>query len=577
MSERRVNSILAVDFGSVNARALLFEKVDGFWKLAAREAAPTTSGGPQADLAALLEILGERSGRRLVDETGRLIRPAREDRVGVDYFLTSASAGPPLRAALVGLYPQVSIAAARRAIAPFYIDVAAEAHLEDGSSARGRLNRIVQSQPQLIFIAGGMDGGARTVLLETLALAREAVSLMPPGKKPTVLYAGNNSLAPAVREMLGQQVEVMIAPNIRQPGGEALEPAQEALGRHFDRLKRGGVAFRGLAALSDSGFLPTARGLETMTAFFGRSRGVDALAIDFGSAKTMLCLARPGQTHTVIRNDIGLGHSAATALEAIGEEAVARWLPFQPRKGELKDYARGKGLTPSRQPLDMRQRAIEYALLRRGIRLVARDLPQLDRARVGLVILAGATLGGAGQGALDMLLLADALELEGVIEARSDPLGALPALGAMASVEPTAVVQLVDAGVLEAVGALIRVSGRASAGAAALRIEAKVDGGEMIDREVKVGDVWHLPVPAAGMADLRIQASRGLSIGGRRRLRLKLAGGRGGLLFDARLDAPGTASSMRQRAVNMLRWHAAVIGRDSPVAIPESWLAGVEE
>ena len=96
------------------------------------------------------------------------------------------------------------------------------------------------------------------------------------------------------------------------------------------------------------------------------------------------------------------------------------------------------------------------------------------------------------------------------------------------------------------------------------------------ERDIGAGDVWHLPVASAKTIDLRIQASRGLSIGGKRRLRMKLRGGRGGLLIDARLDAHASAKSITERAVNMLRWYAAVTGQESPVAIPESWLAGLD-
>ena len=190
------------------------------------------------------------------------------------------------------------------------------------------------------------------------------------------------------------------------------------------------------------------------------------------------------------------------------------------------------------------------------------------------MVLAGATVCGAGQGALDMLLLADALDPEGVTRVKADPLGALAALGALASVEPSAVVQLVNADVLQSVGALIRVSGQAAVGETALSVEARVDGGDAIEREIRAGDVWHLPVPMSSIADLRIQTRRGLSIGGKRRLRLKLRGGRGGLLFDARLDARAAAAAMSERALTMLRWYAAVTGPGRPVAIPESWLAG---
>lgn len=580
MTEPRINSILAADFGSVNTRALLIELVDGGYRVVGqglgRSAIGSAADDAHTSLAAILREMSESSGRRFFDEAGNIIRPEQSDRVGVDYFLTTTSAGQSLRAVLLGLYPQGSIASARRAIAPFYIDAVAEVHLEDGLGAKGRLNRIVHSRPQLIFITGGTDGGARAVLLEMLALAREAVSLMPQGNRPAVLYAGNSSLAPSVQEMLSQQAEVLIAPNIRQGDGEALEPAQAALGRYFDGLLRHRRSFRRIASMSDSGLAPTARPVETMTAFFARSRAVDVLTIDCGSARTMLALAQKGMLHTAIRNDFGLGHSAAAALELIGEAEIERWLPFHPRKGELAQYTLNKGMRADRVPLDMRERVIEYALLRAGIAFMKSDLGALDQARVGLVLLAGATLTGSGRGALDMMLLADALELEGVVEVKSDPLGALPALGTLASVAPRAVVELVNGNALEHVGILARVSGRVAAGATAVKVKAKRENGETIERDVAAGDVWHLAAPRAGAIDLRLQTRRGLSIGGKRRQRIQARGGRGGVLIDARLGAQAGAKTMTERAVNMLRWYAAVTGQEGPVAIPENWLAGAE-
>ena len=183
---------------------------------------------------------------------------------------------------------------------------------------------------------------------------------------------------------------------------------------------------------------------------------------------------------------------------------------------------------------------------------------------------------GSGIGALDLLLLADALELEGVVEVKSDRFGVLPTLGTLASVAPGAVVQLILGNALEHVGSLVRISGRAAAGAMAVKVKAMREKGETIEREVLAGDVWHLPAPAGSAVDLRAQTRRGLSIGGKRRLRIQARGGRGGVLIDARLDAQAGSRTMTERAVNMLRWYAAVTGQEGPVAIPESWLAGAE-
>ena len=97
MSETTINSILAADFGSVNTRALLFDIAEGEYRLVAQGRGRTTIGSPVDDahlgLATVLREMAEATGRRFLDEQGNVIRPEREDRVGIDYFLTTASAG----------------------------------------------------------------------------------------------------------------------------------------------------------------------------------------------------------------------------------------------------------------------------------------------------------------------------------------------------------------------------------------------------------------------------------------------------------------------------------------------------
>lgn len=585
MSESKINSILAADFGSVHTRALLFDVVEGEYRLVAQGRSRTTIGSPVDDaylgLATVLSEMAVATGRRFLDEQGNVIRPEQAEGVGVDYFLTTASAGQALRAVLVGLYPGHDLVAAQRAITPFYIEVAATVHLEDGLGPKGRLNRIVHSRPQLIFISGGTDGGARTVLLEMLTVVRQALTLLPMGSRPMVIFAGNSSLTTSAREMLSQQAEVLFAPNIVGSGSHSWEAAQAVLAGAVADHKRHGRSFQRVAAMTDSGLLPTARGVETMTAFFSRAQRQDVLAIDIGSARSTLSLAGDGRVWTAIHNDIGLGHSAASTLELIGEEAVSEWLPFYPRKGELAQYVLNKGLRLETVPRDMRGRTIEYALLRASMTYMlraarARGNSAVDPARVGLVLAAGAAFSGGGQGALDMLMLSDALQCEGVLRVKADPHGALAALGALAPAQPMAVVQLANSSVVEDVGAIICVSGKSAADATALKVSVRLENGELLQREIADGDIWHLPLAAGATADVRIQARRGLSVGGKRRARAQLSGGRGGLLFDARLDTLEKETSMTVRAVNMLRWFAAVSGRDEPVVIPESWLAAAD-
>ncbi len=585
MGKTPIRSILAADFGSANTRALLFAAVDGQYRLVAQGKGPSTIAPPRDNarlgLSKILREIGAATGRTLLDAQDAVIRPQRDGSAGVDVLLCSASGLQPLRAALIGLYPQHSIAAVKRAIAPFYLDIVAEAHLEDGLSARGRLNRIVQSKPQLLIITGGTDGGARAVLLEMLSLARQALALLPRDEKPALLYAGNSSLTSAARQMLSQRAELHIAPNIRHHGGERREPLQAALQRHFaERLGRS-PRFRHIDDMCEGGIQPTARGLETMTAFFSRMASGDVLAIDIGSARSQLAFASRGEVVSAVRSDIGLGHSAASTLDLMGADALRDWLPFHPRKGELARYARDKRRRFAASPLDMRERYLEFALLRASLHLLQRQLAgalpgtgmQLSRERIALALISGGAFLSSGQGALDMLLLADALLPEGIMQVKADPYGALSALGTLASIEPTAVVQLLGGKALQDVGYLIRASGSAPAGATVMNIKLQRASGAALAKELKAGEVWRLPLPAGESAELQIQMRRGAAIGGKRRLQRELRGGRGGLLFDARLDALPPSASVSERAVMMLRWLAAVTGREHPVAIPEDWLA----
>ena len=591
MTEGRKDSILAVDFGSVNTRVLLFDVVDGEYALVARRQGKTTINAPADDarlgLIKILRELSSAADRRFLDDDGELIKPEQSERIGIDFCITTASAGAPIKLVLLGLLPDKGIASARRALAPFYTDVVAQVHLQDGLSDRARLNRIVESRPHLIFICGGTDGGARAVMQNMLDLARQAVAAIPPGNRPTVLYAGNKDLATGARETLGQLVEVMTAPNIRPtPQREAIDATQQVLSRFYDEFRRrAGGSYRNISPISDTGILPSAHSFEMMTAFFARMLDTVVLSVDIGGAKSALCLAQGDKRHSALRTDIGMGQSAANTLELAGEEAVKAWLPFHPRQGELAGYAVKKSLRSLNMPLDMRERYIEFALLRAAIQLLlaaaersgAESAARIALSRLGLIVTGGATLASSGQGALDMLLLSDALPISGVAQVMSDRHGALAGLGALAPTNPSAVVQLLQSGVVERVGSLIKATGTAPAGNRALKISIKMPSGEIIGCEIVAGDVWHLPAPAGSSVDISLQTGRGIRVGDKRRLRLRLRGGRGGILFDARLSPMSTAESITERAVNMLRWYAAVTGEDQPVMIPESWLVAPED
>ena len=114
MADTRTGAILAADFGSVNTRVMLFDLVDGEYRLVARGDGRTTLGYPLDDVSVgfdrILQTLTESTGRQFYNPAGEFITPETPNRSGVDYLLTTASAGRPVRAVLIGLVPHISIA-----------------------------------------------------------------------------------------------------------------------------------------------------------------------------------------------------------------------------------------------------------------------------------------------------------------------------------------------------------------------------------------------------------------------------------------------------------------------------------
>ena len=96
----KVSVILATDCGSTTTKAILIQKVGGEYRQTHRGEAPSTVEEPFADVTigvinAVTEV-AELADRRLVDDDGRIIQPAR-DGEGCDVYISTSSAGGGLQ------------------------------------------------------------------------------------------------------------------------------------------------------------------------------------------------------------------------------------------------------------------------------------------------------------------------------------------------------------------------------------------------------------------------------------------------------------------------------------------------
>jgi len=220
--EQRIDSILLADCGTVMTKAVLLEQVAGQYRFVAQGETPTTAEYPWSDVAAgihhAVERISEATGRHFFDTSGNLISPELAGGQGVGMFAATVSASQPLQVVLAGLVRDLSVASAERAAAGTYSlvkAILANDGREGGLSGEERVRTILDAAPDVICIAGGIEDGAVTPVLELVETVALACSMMDTSVRPRLLYAGNSRLRQRVVNIVGGQADLRVADNVR--------------------------------------------------------------------------------------------------------------------------------------------------------------------------------------------------------------------------------------------------------------------------------------------------------------------------------------------------------------------------
>lgn len=621
--DQAVDAILVADCGSSFTRVSLLERVETGFSFVAHAMAPTTAEPPWSDVSAgvrhAIEQITGTTGWSLLDDTGTLMIP-RVRSAGVDLFLLTCSAGQPLRVVLAGLMSQVSLASLERAASGSYVEVLGNmardyagllgenglrgVHTSAGSTQwRGSLKDlpspsggaglsdeekiaiIRQLCPDVVWVAGGTDGGSHEPvrdLVEAVALACKLVDSSP---QPAMVYAGNAELRSEVVELIGEEVELEVVDNVRPTlDTENLTAAQAAFQEAYVRRKVQRLPGMGtLAGWSGEPILSTAQSTGFLVRYLERlyASGKGVLCADVGSFNTFIAASLPaqptplrsspaengqaGQQILQVVTNLGMGYGAPTLLERVGLEAISRWLPFEPEPGEVEQVLMNKGVQPTTIPADRRQLLIEQAAAREALRLVMRQAREAWRASPdGLrrrltpllepIIASGSTLAQTPRPGQAVLMLLDAIEPVGISTVLLDEYGVASALGAVAVTHPLAAVQALDAGAFSPLGTIVAPVGRARPGEVVLRAKVTFQQGAELAMEVKYGSLEVLPLPAGEKAMLELRPRRGFRVG-RVGGAVEVNGGAVGLVIDARgrpLHLPPTLDACRHLAQQWL-------------------------
>ena len=248
-----------------------------------------------------------------------LITPSQPDGSGVDAFVSTLSAGPALKTAVVGLLDEVSLESALRLAEMTYTRVVDSVGLNDHRKTDQQIDTLLRLQPDVVIITGGTDGGASRSVHKMLEPVGLASYLLPPEKRPAVLFAGNQKLDDEVKGLLSNVTSSLhFSPNVRPSlETEDLEPAARELADVFLGVRQ--RQLKGLDAVvgwANGSVLPTAYAQDRMVRFLSQiyagSKGL--LSVDIGASAAVVVAGFAQRSTLGVYPQFGLGENLPALL-----------------------------------------------------------------------------------------------------------------------------------------------------------------------------------------------------------------------------------------------------------------------
>lgn len=563
-----IRVILATDCGSTTTKAILIEKVDGVFRQTFRGEAPTTVEEPTADVTlgvvnAATEV-GELAGRRLIDEHGRLIRPAVGNE-GCDLYISTSSAGGGLQMLVAGVVREMTSASAERAALGAGAIVMETLSSNDKRKPFEQIQRIRELRPDMILLAGGTDGGTKShvvQLAELIAPAKPQPRFGGQYKMP-LIFAGNQEAAPLVDEVLGDSVELSIVPNVRPVlEREDLGPARDRVHELFlEHVMAHAPGYDKLIDWADAPIMPTPGAVGDILKMIADTHGINAVGVDIGGATTDVFSVFDGVFNRTVSANLGMSYSISNVLAEATLPKILRWIPFDCDERELRNRVKNKMIRPTTIPQTLEALMFEQAVAREALRLSYLQHQQfattlsgvqqqrsigdafgqqrgsrsiVDNMRLDLLVASGGVLSHAPRMEQTAVMLIDAFEPEGITRLAKDSIFMMPHLGVLSSVNLQAALEVFERDCLVYLGTCIAPKGKEKSGRPICRFSFQ--GGTTTSGELRFGEMIRLPLDVGQTAEVTLQPVAGFDVGsgpGKSRTAL-VYGGTVGVILDGR-------------------------------------------
>jgi uncharacterized protein (TIGR01319 family) len=565
-----IRSVLATDCGSTTTKAILIEKVGDEYRQTWRGEAPTTVEAPFEDvtrgvLNAATEIQ-ELSGRQLVKD-GNILTPENEGQ-GVDLYISTSSAGGGLQLVVGGVVRSMTAESATRAALGAGAIVMDTFATNDKRKAHEQIERIRQLRPDMILLAGGVNGGTRKhviSLAERVRAARPRTRLGGGFNLP-IIYAGNEAIRDEITELLDPICDLQVCANVRPVmESENLGPARDKIHDLFmEHVMAQAPGYDKLMTWTDAPIMPTPGAVGLIMQTIAKQRDINILGVDIGGATTDVFSVFGGIFNRTVSANLGMSYSVSNVLAEAGLPSILRWVPFDIDEKMLRNRIGNKMIRPTTIPQSLEELKIEQAIAREALRLafiqhkefaVALKGVQQERTiadafsqsgsgeslvkmmELDLLIGSGGVLSHAPRRVQSMRMMIDAFAPEGVTELAVDSIFMMPHLGVLSTVNEEAATQVFEKDCIIYLGTCVAPIGKLRLDKPVMKVELAFDDGTSVDETLGPQELKHYPLSREQTAQATItplQKTLDLGAGPGKVFSCDLHGGVVGLVFDTR-------------------------------------------
>ncbi|MHC4661996.1 MAG: glutamate mutase L [Planctomycetota bacterium] len=566
MTDIPPQTLLVTDIGSTTTKALLFQLAGDRYNLVGTGHAPTTVEAPTEDVTVGLlnavKALEANIDHKLLDDGALAIGK------GFDTFLATSSAGGGLQILVSGLAKTVTAKSAYRAAGAaggVILDVLA---VDDGRKPHEKVEAIEELRPDMILVAGGVDGGDVVNVARMAAVIQEAnlrPKYIPEGKMP-VIFAGNVNARNAIETLLGERVDLVNVENLRPTmDTENLDPTRRAIHEMFARhVMARAPGYSKVGEWTGLPVEPTPAAVERLISAISSRRQSNIIMVDIGGATTDVFSHHGGAFNRTVSANLGMSYSASHVLLETGAGNIMRWLTGKQTERQVRNMIANKCINPTRLPESDTELDVEHALAREALRVALKAHRELSirvhkAARISrlksmfhhdgefdeheyvrmddveFIFGSGGVLSHAPWRWQAAQMLIDGLQPEGVTMLGVDSVFMTPHLGTLARFSEDIAIQTFGSECYVPLGTCIAFSGRIRPGRYIGSLAYDV-AGRSDEVPLEAGDVLIIGAGANEQCELDIRPARKVDAGAGpgKALTIQCSGGEAGIIIDAR-------------------------------------------